>query len=238
MFTKAEQHIIAATLQQRANWLHKNLDNPDLSTQKAQNQATLELIESALAKLNDQLTPAAPAAPATKAPKLTGQQKRQQMEPQQIRVLVVDDDELIASLLQMLLQSVGVKHVDVAPDGLKGISMLYEANPVYDLVLCDWHMPIKTGIDVHNAMRAAERYLDACFILVTAVTEAKQIRAAIEEGVDDYIVKPLEEQTTIRKLARHFPKLPVPAGNNRLGVCATDFDENLPENIENPSEEK
>lgn len=222
MFTKAEQHVIAATLQQRANWLQKNLDNPDLSANRAQNQATLDIIESALAKLND--SPKA-SPPAAKQPKLTGAQKRQQMEPGQIRVLVVDDDEMIASLLQMLLQSVGVKYVDVAPDGLKGISMLYDADPVYDLVLCDWHMPIKNGLDVHNAMRAAERYLDTCFILVTAVTEAKQIRAAIEEGVDDYIVKPLEEQTTVRKLARHFPKLPVPTSNTPLGVCPTDMTE-------------
>lgn len=224
MFTKAEQHLIAATLQQRANWLHKNLDNPDLSANKAQNQTTLEIIEGALAKLNEALKASAPVA---KPPKITGAQRRQQMEPHQIRVLVVDDDEIIASLLQALMQSIGVKYVDVAPDGLKGISMLYDADPVYDLVLCDWHMPIKTGLDVHNAMRAAERYLDTCFILVTAVTEAKQIRAAIEEGVDDYIVKPLEEQTTVRKLARHFPKLPIPAGNTPLGVCPTDADENL-----------
>ena len=223
MFTKAELQIIATTLQQRANWLQKNIDNPDVSAHKAQNQSTLALIEDALAKLNEQLKHPAPATPApTKAPKLTTAQRRQQMEPQQIRVLIVDDDEMIASLLQILLHSTGILHVDIATDGLQGISMLYDANPIYDLVLCDWHMPIKSGLDVHNAMRAAERYMETCFILVTAVTEAKQIRSAIEEGVDDYIVKPLEEQTTIKKLARHFPKLPVPSNNTMLGTCTTD----------------
>jgi two-component system chemotaxis response regulator CheY len=222
MFTKAEQQIIATTLQQRASWLQKNMDNQDLSANKSQNQATLALIEGALAKLNEQLKPPAPTPTPAKAPKLTMAQRRQQMEPQQMRVLIVDDDEMIASLLQMLLRSTGIRHVDIASDGLKGISMLYDANPIYDLVLCDWHMPIKNGLDVHNAMRAAERYMETCFILVTAVTEAKQIRSAIEEGVDDYIVKPLEEQTTIKKLARHFPKLPVPTSNTMLGICATD----------------
>jgi two-component system, chemotaxis family, chemotaxis protein CheY len=219
MFTKAELHIIGATLQQRANWLRKNIDNPDLTANRQQNLATLELIEAALSKLNDSLKP---APLAVKQVKLTGPQKRQQMEPEHIRVLLVDDDEMIASLLQMLLQSVGVKHIDVAPDGLKAISMLYEAEPVYDLVLCDWHMPIKNGLDVHNAMRAAERYLDTCFILVTAVTEAKLIKAAIDEGVDDYIVKPLEEQTTMRKLSRHFPKLPIPISSSSPKENATD----------------
>jgi two-component system chemotaxis response regulator CheY len=226
MFTKTELQLIAATLQQRGAWLQKNMDNPDLSANKAQNQSTLALIEGVLAKVNEQLKPPAPSASTpAKLPKLTMAQRRQQLEPQQIRVLIVDDDEMIASLLQMLLQSIGILHVDIATDGLKGISMLYDANPIYDLVLCDWHMPIKNGLDVHNAMRAAERYMETCFILVTAVTEAKQIRSAIEEGVDDYIVKPLEEQTTIKKLARHFPKLPVPAINTMLGTCLTDSGE-------------
>jgi two-component system chemotaxis response regulator CheY len=56
-------------------------------------------------------------------------------------------------------------------------------------------------------MRAAERYIDTCFMLVTAVTEAKQIRAAIEEGVDDYVVKPIEEQKIIKKIQRYFPQI-------------------------------
>ena len=225
MFTKPEINIVTKTLQQRRDWIAKNIDNPDQQANKEQQKQTLDLIDSAIAKIN-LLTPIEPreSSPAPAKPiKLTGAQRRVQLEPAQIRVLIVDDDEMIASLLQMLLQSIGVRFVDIATDGLKGISMLYDANPIYDLVLCDWHMPIKNGLDVHNAMRAAERYMETCFILVTAVTEAKQIRSAIEEGVDDYIVKPLEEQTTIKKLARHFPKLPVPENNTMLGICATDF---------------
>jgi two-component system, chemotaxis family, chemotaxis protein CheY len=222
MFTKSEINIVTKTLQQRRDWIAKNIDNPDQQVNKEQLQQTLGVIDSAIAKINS-LTPVEPSPAPAKPVKLTGAQRRNQLEPPQIRVLIVDDDEMIASLLQMLLQSIGVRFVDIATDGLKGISMLYDANPIYDLVLCDWHMPIKNGLDVHNAMRAAERYMDTCFILVTAVTEAKLIRSAIEEGVDDYIVKPLEEQTTIKKLARHFPKLPVPANNTMLGVCPTDI---------------
>ena len=222
MFTKPEILVVSKTLQSRRDWIAKNIDNPEQQALKDQNQQTLAIIDSFLNKLST-LTPIETSAAPAKQPKLTGAQRRNQLEPAQIRVLIVDDDEMIASLLQMLLQSTGIRYVDIASDGLKGISMLYDANPVYDLVLCDWHMPIKNGLDVHNAMRAAERYMETCFILVTAVTEAKLIRSAIEEGVDDYIVKPLEEQTTIKKLARHFPKLPVPESNTMLGICATDI---------------
>ncbi len=199
MFTKLETILITKTLQHRRDWITKNLDSPDQQPLKEQNQQMLNTIDGILDKLS--------APNDIKPPKLTGAHKRVQLEPAQIRVLIVDDDELIVSLLQTLLRSAGIRHVDTAPDGLKGISMLYDANPVYNLVLCDWHMPIKNGLDVHNAMRAAERYMDTCFMLVTAVTEAKQIREAIDEGVDDYVAKPIEPQKILNKIARHFPKI-------------------------------
>lgn len=208
MFTKQETQLIAQTLTQRREWLVKTINNPELASNKAQHQQTLELIDSVLAKLLSTYKPA--AADPTQSSKRTPvniAQKRAQMEPGEIKVLVVDDDTLISSMMKVLLESYGVTNVDIAQDGLQAISMLYDANPVYDLVLCDWNMPIKNGLDVHNAMRAAERYMDTCFMLVTAVTEAKQIRAAIEDGVDDYIVKPIEEKKIIKKLARHFLKI-------------------------------
>ncbi len=214
MFNKPEAQLIGKTLMQRKEWLLKNINNAEFAASKVQNQQTIELIESCLQKLQQVFkTATAPApldiisAPQAKPNRMTTAQKRAHMEPADIKVLVVDDDELITSIMAALLEGLGIKQLDITNDGLKAISMLYDANPIYDLVLCDWNMPIKNGIDVHNAMRAAERYIDTCFMLVTAVTEAKQIRAAIEEGVDDYIVKPIEEQKIMKKIQRYFPRV-------------------------------
>jgi two-component system chemotaxis response regulator CheY len=210
MFTKPEIQLMAQTLTQRREWLIKNINNPEHAAAKPQNQKTVELMDSSLAKLmqlykSNQVGIDIISTP--KPAKASIAQARAQMGPADIKVLVVDDDELISSIMQTLLTSLGIQKADIANDGLEAISMLYDANPVYDLVLCDWNMPIKNGLDVHNAMRAAERYMDTCFMLVTAVTEAKQIRSAIEEGVDDYIVKPIEEQKIIKKIQRYFPKV-------------------------------
>ncbi len=217
MFTNLETQLIGKTLISRRDWLNKNINNPEMAAAKAQNQEALELIGSVLVKIGVKPKPAPVDAGATqagasttKAPKLTATQKRANITPDKIKVLVVDDDNLIATLLQTILHSANIQAVDTAEDGLKAINMLFDAKLPYDLVLCDWNMPIKNGIDVHNAMRASERYMDTCFILVTAVTEAKQIRAAIEEGVDDYIVKPIEEEKILKKITRHFPKLASP----------------------------
>lgn len=205
MFTKDELQITIKTLTQRRDWLVKNLNANEQAEQQAQNQQILSILESVLAKLLilDEKSDTAKDVPS----KLSPQQKRQQLEPEKIRVLLADDDETNAALITTFLQTLGIKFIDVADDGLKAINMLFNANPLYDLVLCDWNMPIKNGLDVHNAMRAAERYQGTCFMLVTAVTEAKQIRAAIEEGVDDYLAKPVVQDTFNKKISRIFPKI-------------------------------
>lgn len=218
MFNKQELQIISQTLVQKRDWLSKNLDNPELAASKAQFEKNLQIIESIVSKITSQLSSLSESndpqavnhyisAKSTSPLRQAALARRQQLVPQKISVLLVDDDQLICELISAYLRDAGITQIDYANDGLKGISMLYDSNPVYDLVLCDWNMPTKSGIDVHNAMRAAERYLGTVFMLVTAVSDAKQIRSAIEEGVDDYVVKPIEQEKLIKKITRFFPQV-------------------------------
>jgi two-component system chemotaxis response regulator CheY len=205
MFNPAELQVVVKTHKHPPEWHAKSLDLPELAQARAKNLQTLQLIESALGKLaaseqvtaNRALIKTEPRAPSNDLP------------ADKIRALIVDDDSFVTSLISAYLLQMGLKKIDIAEDGRRAISMLYDAKPLYNLVLCDWNMPIKSGLDVHNAMRAAERYQDTCFMLVTAVTEAKQIRAAIEEGVDDYVVKPIDPITLNKKIARIFTQVPI-----------------------------
>jgi two-component system chemotaxis response regulator CheY len=217
MFTKQELQVIGKTLAQKRDWITKNLNNTDIEKSKAQLIQDLPLIESTLQKVSNKLRAfEVPIAEqinhyvSTKVVSPIRQAalgRRQELQPGQIRVLVVDDEQLICELINAFLRASGIHQINFANDGLKAIEVMYDANPIYDLVLCDWNMPTKSGIDVHNAMRAAERYLGTVFMLVTAVTEAKQIRTAIEDGVDDYVIKPLEQDKLIKKIARFFPQV-------------------------------
>lgn len=227
MFSKQELQVIGKTLAQRREWLLKAIQNPEYLANKSQNETTLQIIESALSKITVPTKPASTDPQAAQQPTAPGQQavnhyisakntssirqvalkRRLELMPAQIRVLLVDDDQFICDLVSAFLMAMGIVQIEMANDGMKAINMIYEANPVYDLVLCDWNMPNKSGLEVHDAMRAAERYHGAAFMLVTGVTEAKQIRAAIEEGVDDYVVKPIEQDKLLKKIARFFPKV-------------------------------
>jgi two-component system chemotaxis response regulator CheY len=206
-------------LAQKRDWIGKNLEKVEAGKSRTQLEQNLPLIDSALQKITDKLrtfdTPPTERVNhyiSTKVVSPIRQAafgRRQELQPGQIRVLVVDDDQVICELINAYLHSAGMIQIDFANDGLEAIATMYDANPIYDLVLCDWNMPSKSGLDVHNAMRAAERYLGTVFMLVTAVTEAKQIRSAIEDGVDDYVVKPLEQDKLIKKIARFFPQVKI-----------------------------
>ena len=215
MFTKQELEIISQTLAQKRSWIAKQIDSADAST-KPELEQSLQSIDTVLQKITLQLN-------AVKGDKNTVNHyisektispirqaafgRRQKLSPAQIRVLLVDDDQLMCELITAYLQTIGITQIDQANDGQRGITMMYDSHPIYDLVLCDWNMPSKSGLDVHSAMRAAERYLGTVFMLVTAVSEAKQIRSAIEDGVDDYVVKPIEQDKLVKKIARFFPQV-------------------------------
>jgi two-component system chemotaxis response regulator CheY len=226
MFSKHELQVIGQTLIQRREWLAKNMHKPELANAKTQNERTLQIIESAVSKITNSFRAPGDATPneATRdgvnhyisqpiasSSRQIALERRQTVAAKDIRVLVVDDDQLICELLTAYLHSLGITQIDTANDGMKGINMMFNANPIYDLVLCDWNMPAKSGIDVHNAMRAAERYHHAIFMLVTAVTEANHIRSAIQEGVDDYVVKPIEQDKLAKKIGRFFLQVNRPA---------------------------
>lgn len=213
MFTKQELQLIGQTLTQKRAWIAKNIDAAEAKA-KPELEQNLQIIDAVLQKITLQLKPVGGEksvsnhyiSEKTISPiRQAAFGRRQKLTALQIRVLLVDDDQLICDLVTAYLEAAGIFQVDYANDGQQGISMMYEANPIYDLVLCDWNMPGKSGLEVHSAMRASERYLGTVFILVTAVSEAKQIRSAIEDGVDDYVVKPIEQDKLIKKIARFFP---------------------------------
>lgn len=105
------------------------------------------------------------------------------------RVLVVDDDRRIGSLLRRALVTEGYD-VDVALDGLEGLQVAQDRPP--DLVILDVLMPGIDGIEVCRRLRANG---PVPILMLTARDEVRDRVAGLDAGADDYLVKPfaLEE---------------------------------------------
>jgi DNA-binding response OmpR family regulator len=104
-----------------------------------------------------------------------------------MRVLLVEDDAMIAQGLQTALRQSGFA-VDWMRDG-KSAAAAWQTN-VFDVVLLDLGLPHRDGIDV---LREARKRADATpVIILTARDEIQNRIAGLDAGADDYIVKPFD----------------------------------------------
>jgi diguanylate cyclase (GGDEF)-like protein len=102
-----------------------------------------------------------------------------------MKLLLVEDDQAFASSIQQLLET-HYYSVDSAADGYMAQEMTEVFS--YDLILLDWMLPRKTGIEVCRALREAGDRTP--IILMTARDSATDEVAGLDAGADDYLVKP------------------------------------------------
>lgn len=130
-----------------------------------------------------------------------------------MRVLLVEDDRMIADALRRALAPAGMD-VDWARDGLEGEEALLEA--VHALVLLDLGLPLRDGFDLLAALR---RRGDRVPLLVLSARDDLESRVrGLDLGADDYLVKPFE---ITELLARMRALLRRQAGHAR-SVIGTD----------------
>ena len=111
-----------------------------------------------------------------------------------ISVLIVEDDNNIAELLQMYLEKEGYA-VTIAPDGGQGVSKFRAIKP--DLVLLDLMLPVLDGWAVCKAIRAESQ---APIIMLTAKGETSDKVTGLKSGADDYITKPFEMNEVLARI--------------------------------------
>jgi len=115
------------------------------------------------------------------------------------RVLVADDSSTMRKIIIRSLQAVGVPTAVEAADGNEAVSLFSPGQ--CDMVLTDWNMPGKTGIEVVQAIRAQDPKVP--IIMVTTEAEKARVMQAIQAGVSDYLVKPFTADTLREKLVKH-----------------------------------
>ena len=102
------------------------------------------------------------------------------------RVMLVDDDEAIRTLLRMTLPRDGFEIVE-AGDGADALERI-EADPVPDLIVLDWKMPERSGDEVLAAVK--EHHPDLPVVVLTAERDAASRDRAESLGADAFLTKP------------------------------------------------
>ena len=121
----------------------------------------------------------------------------------EIKILCVDDASAMRRIVKNILRQIGFHDVDEAKNGIDALEKLRVGN--YDLIMSDWNMPEKTGIELLRDIRADPNLGDVPFLMVTAEAEKENVVEAIEAGVSSYILKPFSAHTLGEKLDAILP---------------------------------
>ena len=110
------------------------------------------------------------------------------------KILIVEDEENIAQLLHLYLEKEGFETV-IAPDGGKAVELFRSFAP--DLVLLDIMLPVMDGWSVLKKIRSEAK---TPVIMLTAKGETEDRVTGLEQGADDYIVKPFETKEVLARV--------------------------------------
>ena len=111
--------------------------------------------------------------------------------------LVVDDSSVIRKVARRILEGLDFQ-ISEAEDGEKALDACKRGLP--DAVLLDWNMPVMSGMDFLRALRDANLARRPRIVFCTTENGMAHIRAAIDAGADEYIMKPFDRDTLESKL--------------------------------------
>jgi two-component system response regulator MprA len=130
----------------------------------------------------------------------------------QARVLIVEDDDDIAQVLQRSLRLEGYE-TRIVGDGEAALGAANDFVP--DLVVLDLGLPKLDGMDVARRLRAAD---DVPILMLTARDALEARVEGLDAGADDYLVKPFERQELLARLRALLRRRP-PRGSASLVVA-------------------
>lgn len=114
-----------------------------------------------------------------------------------MKILIAEDDENMSKILKLYLQREGYS-VDVVFNGKDTISYL-EENQV-DLLLLDWMLPYKSGIEICQEIKTLD--IPVKIIMITAKTTTDAELLGLTVGADDYIRKPFDMNILLLRIKK------------------------------------
>ena len=129
------------------------------------------------------------------------------------RVLVVEDDETVRTLLRFLLEDESLQVVE-ASSGTQAVER-FDAE-VFDLVLLDIRLPGMSGFDVCRHIR---RKSSVPVIMVTAQQDSHDVVTGLEIGADDYVTKPFNDRELMARVRVQSRRRGGEADPERLAVA-------------------
>ncbi len=141
------------------------------------------------------------------------------VSPQDMSVLIVDDDAVDCEHAKLVLEKVGISS-ETASSGEEAVEMvkLREARRNrYNLILIDWKMPDMDGVETARRIRSVVGD-DSAIIILTAYRWDDVLESALSAGVDSFISKPLFADTVLEEFGEALKRKAIPEETGRKKV--------------------
>lgn len=116
-----------------------------------------------------------------------------------LRVLIVDDNSQMRTILGSVLNGAGVAHIHYAPTGAEGLKAVM-STPI-DVAYVDYDMPGVNGLEFISEVRGSERdFRMLPIIMVTGHSDMARLTAARDRGVTEFLRKPVTAKSILDRL--------------------------------------
>lgn len=116
-----------------------------------------------------------------------------------MKFLVVDDFDTMIKIIKNVLGDLGHEDVITARNGEQAYQILSKEK--IDFIISDWNMPVMTGIELLKKVKGNPKLAHIPFLMVTAESEKDHIVEAIQAKVDQYIIKPFNQEMLGQKIS-------------------------------------
>jgi DNA-binding response OmpR family regulator len=120
-----------------------------------------------------------------------------------MRILIVEDEKSISEVVSAYLKKEGYE-TDSAEDGLRAVELYNESrkkNAPYDLIILDLMLPRLSGFEVCRHIRQNS---NVPIIMLTAKGSESDVIAGLDEGADDYVIKPFSPRVLVARVRAHL----------------------------------
>jgi two-component system, chemotaxis family, chemotaxis protein CheY len=111
----------------------------------------------------------------------------------QNKILIVDDVLSMRRLTKEILRDSGFNQ-----DGQEALTLMRKIK--VNLVICDWNMPVMSGIEYFKVVQADSKLAKTPFIMLTSSSEIVKVKEAIEAGITSYVIKPYKPADLMKKI--------------------------------------
>lgn len=125
--------------------------------------------------------------------------------PAEIKILIVDDQQVMRSLMRYTLEQIGFVKMEQARSGVEALELL--RNDRFNLIICDFNMPEMDGLQLLKEVRSDANLKKTAFIMLSGRADRELVVKAAQAGVNNYVSKPFTVETLKQKIEAVFGAL-------------------------------